>query len=74
MKIQHNVGDTMISTKQVSSHLLQEIVKAIKNIKGYGSVEIYIQNYKVVQITERNIRKPLFPENGKNGKTEDLIS
>ena len=45
------------STKQVKQDLVKEIVEALKNIRGWGSVEIYVQDYKVVQITERNIKK-----------------
>ena len=46
-----------VSTKKVSKALLDEVKFAIKNINGWGSVEIFIQDYKVIQITERNIRK-----------------
>jgi hypothetical protein len=45
------------STKKISNELIEEVVEALKNIRGWGSVEIYVQDYKVVQITERNIRK-----------------
>jgi len=45
------------STKEVSQELMDEISEAVKNVKGWGSVEIYVQNFKVVQITERNIKK-----------------
>ena len=45
------------STKQVSDKLLKEIAEALENIRGWGSVEIYVQDFKVVQITERNIKK-----------------
>lgn len=45
------------STKRVTDNLLEEIKQAIKNIRGWGSVEIYVQNYRVTQITERNIKK-----------------
>lgn len=45
------------STKQVSDKLLEEIADALKNIRGWGSVEIFVQDYKVVQIVERNIKK-----------------
>ncbi len=45
------------STKDVNKELLGEIVEALKNIRGWGSVEIFVQDFKVVQITERNIRK-----------------
>ena len=45
------------STKQVNDELLKEVIAALKNIRGWGSVEIYVQDFKVVQITERNIKK-----------------
>lgn len=45
------------STKRVSDNLLEEIKMALKNIRGWGSVEIFVQNYKVTQLTERNIKK-----------------
>ncbi|HVZ59127.1 MAG TPA: DUF2292 domain-containing protein [Patescibacteria group bacterium] len=49
------------STKQISQELLEEITDALKHIRGWGSVEIYVQNFKVVQITERNIKKTTSP-------------
>ncbi len=46
------------TTKRPSKQLLGEIKRALKNIKaGYGSVEIIVQSHRVVQITERNIKK-----------------
>jgi hypothetical protein len=45
------------STKHTNEELLQEISDALKNIRGWGSVEIYVQDFKVVQITERSIKK-----------------
>lgn len=45
------------STKDISDKLLQEVIDALKNIRGWGSVEIHVQDFKVVQITERNIKK-----------------
>lgn len=45
------------STKNVNKRLVEEIVMALKNIRGWGSVEIFVQDYKVVQIIERNIKK-----------------
>lgn len=47
------------STKHQNEELLQEISDALKNIRGWGSVEIYVQDFKVVQITERNIKKTI---------------
>jgi hypothetical protein len=68
-----NQADKDFSTQNVSPQLVSQIVDAVKN-KAYGSVEIYIQNYNVVQITERTIRKIKTSVvktvgNGKNGKT-----
>ena len=45
------------STKKISSDLLSEVKSALKNIRGWGSVELYVQDWRVVQITERNIKK-----------------
>lgn len=45
------------STKQISDELVKEVVAALKNVRGWGSVEVYIQDFKVVQITERSIKK-----------------
>ena len=45
------------STKEVSQELLTEIAEALQNIRGWGSVEIFVQDFKVVQIIERNIKK-----------------
>ena len=45
------------STKTVSNKLVEEIVEALKNIRGWGSVEIFVQDHKVVQIVERSIKK-----------------
>jgi hypothetical protein len=44
------------STNQISERLISEIKSSIAN-KEYGSVEIYIEAGKVVQITERVIKK-----------------
>ena len=45
------------STEYINNSLATEITQALKNVRGWGSVEIMIQNFKVVQITERNIKK-----------------
>lgn len=45
------------STKKITKDLVDEIRQALKNVRGFGSVEIYVQNFKVTQITERNITK-----------------
>jgi hypothetical protein len=48
---------TDYSTKRISPKLLAEIKIALKSIKSYGSVEIYVQRRNVTQITVRNIKK-----------------
>lgn len=45
------------STKRINEELIKEIVEALKNIRGWGSLEIIVQDYRVVQMTERNIKK-----------------
>ncbi len=54
------------STKKITDSLLEEIKLALKNIRGYGSIEIYVQDYRVVQITERNIKKTIQNQKKKN--------
>ncbi len=41
----------------VSQGLVDEIIHALKSIAGYGSLEIFVQDGMVTQITIRNIRK-----------------
>jgi len=48
---------TEYSTGRISETLLGEIKKALKSVKSHGSVEIYVQNEVVTQITVRNIKK-----------------
>lgn len=50
--------DQKYSTKTISSHLLGELEDSLKSVQGWGSVEIFIQDYNVTQITEKNIKKP----------------
>jgi hypothetical protein len=45
------------STKRISKELVTEIKTALKGVKSYGSVEIYVQKGVVTQITVRNIKK-----------------
>ncbi len=44
------------STKNISPELVAEITDALKGL-DYGSVELYIVNGQVTQITKRHIRK-----------------
>ncbi|MBI3282645.1 DUF2292 domain-containing protein [Candidatus Curtissbacteria bacterium] len=56
--------DNDFSTQKVSPQLIGQIVDALKN-KAYGSIEIYIQNHTVTQITERTITKVAKPNGQK---------
>ncbi len=51
-----NTFSTRYSTKKISQSLLDEIKEALKSV-DYGSIEIYVQNGNVTQISVRNIRK-----------------
>ena len=45
------------STEEISKILINDIQSALKRISSYGSVEIYVQNKTVTQITVRDIKK-----------------
>ena len=55
------------NTKKISSKLINEVISSIQNIRGWGTVEIIIQDHLVTQITEKNIKKPLL-----NGQSKSL--
>ena len=76
--------DKDFSTQNITPQLIGQIIEHIKN-KAYGSVEIYIQNHTVTQITERTITKVSAPKisrkiskvsnNGQNLKfKQDLVT
>lgn len=44
-------------TEEISPELLAEIKVALKSVKSYGSIEIYVQKGIVTQISVRNIKK-----------------
>ena len=48
---------TDYSTQNISESLIVEIKSALQSVKNFGSIEIYIQNGVVTQITVRNIKK-----------------
>lgn len=49
-------ADSDYSTQKITPQLISQIVDALRG-KSYGSIEIYVENYNVVQITERKITK-----------------
>lgn len=42
---------------KISKDLILEIKKALRSVPSYGSIEIYVQDGNVTQITVRNIKK-----------------
>jgi hypothetical protein len=54
------------STKKISSTLVMDLKKALKSVDSYGSVEVFVHNGVVTQITVRNIKKT----NGVNNETK----
>lgn len=56
--MKHSNGESNIhSTRKVSDHLMQELIKALQDVDAFGSVEIMVQDYSVTQITHRTIKK-----------------
>jgi len=55
------------SANKISQKLICEVKEAILSVKDYGSVEIYIQNSEITQITVRRIRKTNGNNNEKRG-------
>lgn len=47
------------STQKISSKLVDELKTILQNVT-YGSIEIYVQDRKVTQITVRHIKKTSF--------------
>ena len=47
------------STNKITKSLLSEVKLALQNVGPYGSVEIFVQNNTVTQITVRNIKKTI---------------
>ena len=51
------MATALYSTKRVTNELVQELVKALKRVDSFGSIEVFVQDNKVTQITTRNITK-----------------
>jgi len=59
------------SSNSLSTSLLSEIKEALQTV-NYGSIEIYVQDKKVTQITVRNIKKTSVTINGEKNSEPDL--
>lgn len=60
------------STKKISKTLVEEIKTSLRSVTSYGSVEIFVQDNVVTQITVRNIKKT--NNNKLNGNNSAEIS
>ncbi len=58
------MNDDAYSTQNVSPYLLEELKRQLESISGYGSLEIYVQDGQVTQISTRHIRKTKVIKNG----------
>lgn len=65
-----NQTDNSFSTQKITHSLISQIIDALQN-KAYGSVEIYVENYSVVQISQRTITK-LTPNPNTNGHRKTI--
>lgn len=59
------------SVKNISDSLVNDIKTAIQSVDKYGSVEIFIQNGIVTQITRRHIHKTTKETTRTNGHTKN---
>ena len=50
------MADSLYSTAKISDRLIEEVKEALKGL-NFGSIELYVQNGEVTQITRRHIRK-----------------
>lgn len=50
--------DTTKNKTIIPQQLVEQLDMSLRNIHGWGSIEIFIQNYKVTQVIEKNICKP----------------
>lgn len=65
------------STKRISSQLIEEIKTALQSV-NFGSIEIYVSDSNVTQITTRTIKKTSTSvkeksENKSNRKTKKYL-
>ena len=61
------MNDDTYSTQNVSPYLLEELKRQLESISDYGSLEIYVQDGQVTQISTKHIRKTQTVTNGSNG-------
>lgn len=51
------MNDDVYSTQNVKPYLLEELKRKLESIPGWGSLEVFVQDWKVTQISTKNIVK-----------------
>jgi len=49
------------NTIDINQYIIDELCEALQEIGGWGSIEVFVQDYKVTQITKRAIKKTNHP-------------
>jgi hypothetical protein len=62
-----------IPTLKVSAELIRELIQSIHQVRGYGSVEVYIQDHTITQITVRSIKKTSAKLSSNNIKSKQTL-
>lgn len=60
-----SINVAQYSTKKISNTLIDDITSAIKSVQNFGSVELYVQDGAVTQITTRTIKKTAAAKNNR---------
>jgi hypothetical protein len=45
----------------INQYIIDEIKESLQDIGGWGSIEIFVQDHKVTQLTKRAIKKTNHP-------------
>jgi len=60
--------NTDYSVTKISQKLIKDLKNSLASIKGWGSMEVYVQDGQVTQITVRNIKKVAAISDNKKSK------
>lgn len=73
----YSIGDfcptSMATEPNIYNGLFAEIKSSLQDLGGWGSVEIFVQDGKVTQITKRAIRKTEHTIDQLNSQLQELI-
>lgn len=54
----------MGTDKKINNVFMKDVTSALTSLNGWGSVELFVQNGKITQITSRKITKTEHPVDG----------